>query len=689
MNIDQLKSLNRALAEAEAGFEERLRGFSEQVHQLQLTLQSEQAHATSLEQDRSALQTRVAELQAALEAVHQQAGAAASAQAATVARLQAEIDALHQRLVQVQAEAGQREAQLHAQLAQGAEESKASHLMAEEARLHQEARLTDTRAQLEEACAALTLRLAEVTAESRVQHRSLETQLASMSEARRALAQQLEVAVAEAAQGRVLIDKERSARRTEAARAAEQHDALRQQCQRAEEVLRELRAETATSRAAQDSAAARAGTRLAELGAALTRLEARLLEQDLAHAQERQSLQALASAAQGQVRAAMSEADRQRAANETNLLGEEARRISDLTRHAEERRQLKAEHGQAEQRWDQRERRQEETLQNLQSALRQSEQRSRALAIAVERLERQLTAHAQRLRESRPAPLPPPAAAAQLPTPAPTPFLVPAQALAPASLPADTFSEAPAMDIEHVNQLLAFRGADFARQAYRAVLGREPDPQGLAHFARRVETLHDKAAIVCELAVSAEGRARPQTLAGLEELMALHQPRTGRVKRWLQRMAQGMAATQRIEVALDQLGAATDLRLHATEARLATLDAQMAVQSASLAAQARQSHQTHEQLATVAAELARCAQGLAAIPHEMTALQLGLQAQLEGLFVAYAAPAIPPDIAPEVRPSALHMHLSAAEGASRFLQDLAQGLAASDEALRLSVRPAV
>lgn len=243
------------------------------------------------------------------------------------------------------------------------------------------------------------------------------------------------------------------------------------------------------------------------------------------------------------------------------------------------------------------------------------------------------------------------------------------------------------MDIEHVDQLLAFRGAEFVHLAYQAVLGREPDLQGQAHFVRRVEKLHDKVAIICELAMSTEGSARPQTLKGLTELVQLHEPRQGRVGRWLQRVAQGMAATRRIEVVLDQMGAQAEDRLRATQARLAGLDSQLASHSTALATQAHQTERALEQLTTMTNELVPCAQGLATLPQELRIMQQALHARLEILFAAHAAP--PATTEPqEPLPSALSLRLSAADGPARFLDDLAQGLAASDEALRLSGRPA-
>lgn len=705
MNMEQLKSLNRALAEAEAGFESRLRAFSDQLQQLQQALQREEARATSLSQEGIALQGQVQELQSALVATREQAQAEAATYQAETRRLQTEIDGLYVRLAAVQTDAAQRDELWRAQVAQRTEEAQGARAAADAARLQHEAQLMQTRKELQDARETLVRRLAEVTAEARAGQRALEAQLGKLTQARQGLSDQLEGARADNAQLRTLADSERSARQVEAARADEQAAALRQQCLRAEDALRDLRAQAAATFTTQEASAERASARLVDLGAALARLESRLAQQDMAHGRERKSLQELTATAQGHANSATAEADRQRQAHEASLSAAESLRTADLMRHAEERRQLKAEHEQAQMRCDQRERQHAEAQRSLQSALRQSEQQARSLVLAVERLERRLAADPQSATPSAsPASRAWPTAPAGPTSPAPFTPAEPAAEAPPAlapppsaraeprtshdSLPASSPAETAPMDIEHVNQLLSFRGGDFVTQAYRVVLGREPDPQGLAHFQRRAETRHDKAAIVCELALSREGRARPPPLDGLAELVQLHTPREGRVKRWLQRLALGIAATHRVEVAIDHLGAQTEERLRSTEARLASLDARVARQSAQLAAQADQTQRTREELLGVTRELARCAQGLAALPLELATLQQNLQSQMESLFAAYAAPAPAPMESEPSRASALNLHVSAADGPARFLEDLTQALASSDEAARLASRPA-
>ena len=236
------------------------------------------------------------------------------------------------------------------------------------------------------------------------------------------------------------------------------------------------------------------------------------------------------------------------------------------------------------------------------------------------------------------------------------------------------------MDIQHVNQLLALRGAQFVRKTYSTLLGREPDPQGEAYFTQRVATQHDKVAILYEFATSAEATARPQTLAGLTDLIQLHHPRKGRMRRWLQRASQAMSASHRVEMSLDQLGMQTDDRLQNIESRLGALDARVENRFADLA---QETAQARAQLISLSQELSRCAHEIAALP-QLLSSQLGdlLASQAAAQGVAAEAPA-----ANAPRPSALALRLTAAHGAASFIEDLTRGLRASDEARCLSGRP--
>ena len=236
------------------------------------------------------------------------------------------------------------------------------------------------------------------------------------------------------------------------------------------------------------------------------------------------------------------------------------------------------------------------------------------------------------------------------------------------------------MDIQHVNELLALRGAQFVRNIYSTLLGREPDPQGEAYYTKRLATQNDKVAILYELATSAEATARPQTLAGLSELIQLHHPRKGRMRRWLQRASQAMSASHRVEMSLDQLGMQTDDRLQNIESRLGALDARVENRVADLV---QETAQARAQLISLSQELSRCA-------HEIAALPRLLSSQLSELLASQAAPeaaAVEAPAANAPRPSALALRLTAAHGAASFIEDLTRGLRASDEARCLSGRP--
>jgi uncharacterized protein DUF4214 len=74
---------------------------------------------------------------------------------------------------------------------------------------------------------------------------------------------------------------------------------------------------------------------------------------------------------------------------------------------------------------------------------------------------------------------------------------------------------------ETTDQLLALRGATFVRCAYHAVLGRDPDPGGLANYLDHLDRGMDKEQVLVDLATSPEGRKLdPGRLPGLKELVA-------------------------------------------------------------------------------------------------------------------------------------------------------------------------
>jgi len=70
-----------------------------------------------------------------------------------------------------------------------------------------------------------------------------------------------------------------------------------------------------------------------------------------------------------------------------------------------------------------------------------------------------------------------------------------------------------------LDSLLALDGPDFIRSAYRLLLGREVDANGLDHFRKRLLNGADRAAVLYDLARSKEGRAFRANLPGLPKLL--------------------------------------------------------------------------------------------------------------------------------------------------------------------------
>ena len=69
----------------------------------------------------------------------------------------------------------------------------------------------------------------------------------------------------------------------------------------------------------------------------------------------------------------------------------------------------------------------------------------------------------------------------------------------------------------HVNDLLRFHGEDFVRQAYRALLRREPDEPGMAHHLEQLASgRFNKLDVLASLHSSPEGRSSQVTLSGLK-----------------------------------------------------------------------------------------------------------------------------------------------------------------------------
>lgn len=118
------------------------------------------------------------------------------------------------------------------------------------------------------------------------------------------------------------------------------------------------------------------------------------------------------------------------------------------------------------------------------------------------------------------------------------------------------FRTTTAMDtIEHVDQLLDMHEGAFVQAAYRALLGREPDIEGLRYYLGRLRQGYEKSDLIAQIATSPEARSngKPE-LPGVSLILA----RKRSANRWYKRLFTGdrRAARQinRLESELDRLG---------------------------------------------------------------------------------------------------------------------------------------
>jgi len=72
-----------------------------------------------------------------------------------------------------------------------------------------------------------------------------------------------------------------------------------------------------------------------------------------------------------------------------------------------------------------------------------------------------------------------------------------------------------------LDEFLALYDRTFVWAAYAAILRREPDPEGEAHFLQRVRSGEDKATILDLILGSPEGRKHKTLIRGLSEHMRL------------------------------------------------------------------------------------------------------------------------------------------------------------------------
>jgi Domain of unknown function (DUF4214) len=93
----------------------------------------------------------------------------------------------------------------------------------------------------------------------------------------------------------------------------------------------------------------------------------------------------------------------------------------------------------------------------------------------------------------------------------------------------------------HINELLGLHGEAFIRASYLAILGREPDAEGLQHHRHLLLSGVDKGVLLARIAMSNEGRGYAATIHGIAKykvrLFAGLVPLLGTIVEWLHTFA--------------------------------------------------------------------------------------------------------------------------------------------------------
>jgi hypothetical protein len=143
------------------------------------------------------------------------------------------------------------------------------------------------------------------------------------------------------------------------------------------------------------------------------------------------------------------------------------------------------------------------------------------------------------------------------------------------------------LSITTLDELLACNGQKFVRSAFQTILGREPDPEGLAYYIARLRAGYSKMRTVQQLRLSKEGFANEVRLPGLDAAISRYKRGQYIAVGWLFRLFDGTESnhpTQRklrgMENQLWLLSHATAQGFHQIENTLANLQPmQLAIES--------------------------------------------------------------------------------------------------------------
>jgi hypothetical protein len=134
------------------------------------------------------------------------------------------------------------------------------------------------------------------------------------------------------------------------------------------------------------------------------------------------------------------------------------------------------------------------------------------------------------------------------------------------------------LSVTTLDELLACNGQQFVRSAFQTILGREPDPEGLAYYIARLRAGYSKMRTVQQLRLSKEGFANEVRLPGLDASINRYKRGQYIAIGWLFRLLDGTESnhpTQRklrgMENQLWLLSHATAQGFHQIENTLANL----------------------------------------------------------------------------------------------------------------------
>lgn len=111
----------------------------------------------------------------------------------------------------------------------------------------------------------------------------------------------------------------------------------------------------------------------------------------------------------------------------------------------------------------------------------------------------------------------------------------------------NTTNSSEALSITTLNELLASNGQQFVRSAFQTILGREPDPEGLAYYLTRLRAGYSKMRTVQQLRMSKEGYANEARLPGLDAAISRYRRGHYIAIGWLFRLIDGTESNHPIE----------------------------------------------------------------------------------------------------------------------------------------------